>query len=1108
MTSTATRWLLLTFALCLLPVGESAGQATTASITGTVVDENEEPLPGVNIVAVHQPTETRYGVATNSQGRFTIRGMRVGGPYTVTASFVGYQTTRREDIRLQLDETRSIEFELQSQTAEMEEVQVVGQRTGAVIDKNRTGAATNVSSEEIEQLPTISRSITDFTRLVPQAGGGGSIGGANDRYNSIQIDGATLDDVFGLGDAVPGSQAGAQPISLDAIEEFNVSIAPYDVTASGFTGGQVNAITKSGSNQFEGSLRVRGGTEQTTGDLDGIGTGEFQQGYLVGTLGGPIIEDELFFFVNAELKRESAPLDARAGTDIQGPNVFPVSSSRLTDIRTAAQNAYGYDPGGIDPFTQREDDEKLLVKLDWNISDNHRLTVRNNYVGARDDDGISRGQTNFDFRNRQYVFRSQQNSFTTQLNSTLGNSAYNEARFVYTRIRDERDVQDAAFPEVQISLGSDLTSTMGIDRFSQANRLDQDLFEFTDNFTYELGGHSLTVGTSNKLFQFSNLFIQDYYGSYTFESFETPAGEEVSAIEAFRRGQPSQYRYSYATEAADSRTPEATFSAFQFGGYAQDEWEPLTDLRLTIGLRVDVPVLPDEPTFNPTAYEAFGRSTSNVASGNPLWAPRFGFNFDRNLLLEDQSTQIRGGVGIFSGKPPFVWISNQYSNTGADLNRIDASFSPGQDFYGQGAPPEGRRFMPTSAGENPTRQPCPTGAETCETSQYSDLLSPVETTEINLVSDDFKYPQTFRTNLAVDQELPAGFVATLEGIYSSTLNDVTFRNINLQAPSEDQYSIQESKYGRPMYGTPGAGFGGSPNRVSERFTNAILMENTNEGYQYNLTAQLQRQVQEGLGGSVSYTYNRATNVNNGTSSRAISNWQFNENKDINNPRLGTADFEIRHRFLGQLNYRVQYSDRFATTIGFVYEGESGEPFSWIYFGNANGDTESFNDLVYVPENEEDIVLESDNWAAMDAFIESEPALDDARGSVIKRNSAQAPWQHLLDLRLSQTIQTFEGQRIEITADVENVLNLLNDEWGRVRVTEFNNITAWDFQGYVTPEDVGTSVGGGRILTEDDVGKPRVTFNDETIQDKLTDQQYNTSNIASRWRMRLGVRYTF
>jgi hypothetical protein len=345
----------------------------------------------------------------------------------------------------------------------------------------------------------------------------------------------------------------------------------------------------------------------------------------------------------------------------------------------------------------------------------------------------------------------------------------------------------------------------------------------------------------------------------------------------------------------------------------------------------------------------------------------------------------------------------------------------------------------------------------------------------------------------VDQELPLGVVATVEGIYSNSVNDVTFRDLNLE-------QVDESKYGRPIYDGP----------VSDQFTNAIQLENTNKGYQYSLTGQLQRQVGEGVGGSLSYTYNRATNVNNGSSSRAISNWTFNENKDVNNADVGTADYEIRHRILGTLNYTLNYADRYATTIGIVYEGRSGEPFSWIYNGNANGDTgdgAAENDLVYVPENQSDIFLESENWDLMNAFIEGNDALDEARGSVIDRNTARAPWQNILDLHLAQSFRTFDGQRLRFTLDVVNVLNLLNDSWGRIRNTSFNNIQAWSFEGYVSEEDVGTEV-NGRIVSQDDVGKPRVSFDEETVRERLNGEQFFVEDISSRWRLRLGVKYTF
>lgn len=1114
----------------LLPLSNALAQGTTASITGQVVDETGESLPGANIIAIHQPTGTQYGTATNPNGRYSILNMRVGGPYTIRASFVGYQSIEETGISLELDEKRSIDFALRPRTEEMDAVEVVARRN-EVISKSRTGAATNVSQEQIDQLPTVSRSITDFTRLVPQAQGGGSLAGANDRYNTIQIDGATLDDVFGLGDAVPGSQAGAEPISLDAIQEFNVEIAPYDVRSSGFTGGLVNAVTKSGSNNFEGLLRVRGGSENTTGDFQGRSTGEFSRQTYVGQIGGPIITDKLFFFANAEVKRELSPENTRLGADLSGTDVFRADRNRVESIRSVLEDTYAYDAGGFSPIDQRQNDVKFLAKIDWNISDRHRLTVRNNYVNAIDDSGISRSNNTYSFENRQWVFRSRVNSLTTQLNSTLSDNMFNEARVTYTRIRDERDVQDIAFPDWDMDLGGGRSLVAGIDRFSQANRLDQDLFEFTNDFTYILGDHTLAAGTNNKLYSFSNLFIQDFFGSYTFEPFETPGGDEVTVDQAIANGQPLNYRYSYATQAAGTDRPEAEFSALQLSLYVQDEWQATEDLRLTIGLRGDVPLVPEEPTFNRTAFEAFGRSTSNVATGNVLWSPRIGFNYDQDLLGDDLSTQFRGGVGIFSGDPPYVWISNQFSNSGADLNRIDAQLQAldytvdpeacrtaidngTADSSPACAYDSSRRFVPTDIGNNPTEQPLPTSAPFCEENpnspRCSALLAPEQTTEINLIADDFKYPQSLRTNFAVDQQLPLGFVATLEGIYSKTLNNITFRNVNIApppegAPRDGQYPIQTSLYGRPFYGTPGPS--GTTNRVSGQFTNALLLENSNDGYEYSVTGQLQRRVAEGLSGSFSYTYSRARNVNNGTSSRAISNWQFNENLDVNNPRIGTADFELRHRILGTLNYTLNYAGRFGSTVGLVYEGRSGEPFSWIYDGNANGDTQGGNDLVYVPATETDVFLQSDNWDTMNAFITGNEALDEARGSVIRRNTDTAPWQNLLDVRFAQTIETLRGQRVEFSVDIENFLNLLNDDWGRIRTTSFNAVEAWDFEGYVLPDEVGTEL-NGRIVTQDDIGKPKVSFDEEVIRETLNGEIFNTSNIFSRWRMRLGIRYIF
>jgi hypothetical protein len=1063
-------------------------QGTTASLTGTVLDENGDPLPGVNVVAIHEPTGTRYGAATGRNGRYTLLNVRVGGPYTVRASFVGFQTVEETGLRLALDEKQVVDFQLTPKTQELEEVQVIGRQAAQGIDDTQTGAATNVNEEQIDRLPTISRTISDFTRLAPQASSDGSIGGRNRRYNSIQIDGATIDDVFGLSNT-PGGQAGAEPISLDAIKEFNINIAPFDVRKSGFTGGQINAVTKSGTNEYEGLVRYRYGSEGTTGDFDGVGTNDFLQRYLVANLGGPIIEDELFFFVNAEVRRQSSPEAVQIGSG-SGPNTFTIEDSALdrigesttqaalNRIRAIADSVYGFDTGGTSPVDQNENNEKLFAKIDWNVSSNHRLTLRHNYVNARDDQGLGRGSSFYDFGSQQYQFESVQNSSVAQLNSTFGDNVFNEARLVYTRIRDERK-PPAPFPSVELDLGQE-TVEMGVGRFNQANRLAQDLVEFTNDLTVVVGDHTLTGGVQFNAFDFSNLFIQDYYGSYTFSSFTGADGETVSAVEAFRRGQPTEYRYSYATDRADSDRPVAAFTAYQGAAYLQDEWQPVDGLRLTGGVRVDVPVIPQTPTFNPTAQEELGVNTSRVASGNLLVSPRFGFNYGTALLGDELETRFRGGAGLFAGRPPFVFISNQYSNTGADLFRIDTGFSPGEDF----GPNE--RFMPTSSAERPADQPKPGG---------DNALSPVETTEINVISDDFKYPQTFRTNLGIDQELPLGLTATLEGLFSQSVNEVVYEDLNIRQTGA-------SRYGRPLY----------EDKVSDRFTNALLLKNASTGFEYSITGQVERRAREGLTGQIAYTYTHAENVNNATSDRAISNWQFNETKDINDPRLGTADFVVEHRILGELNYRVRFADRFATTVGLIYEGRSGEPFSWVYNGNANFDTEDTNDLVYVPASESEVVLTSENWDLLDSFIEGEEALDDARGSVIRRNTARAPWGNILDLRLTQDVETLRGQRVRFIVDVKNVLNLVGgwvgqDDWGRLFDTSFNSAEAWEFSGYVEEEDVGTQQ-GGRVLTTDDLGKPIISFNESTVQDVLTGDLYNTENIGSRWRLRLGVKYTF
>ncbi len=1061
--------------LFLFPILGNAQGAIGASLEGKVVNEDGEPLQGASVVAIHQPTGTRYGTSTRETGAYTIKGLRVGGPYIIEVSFIGYNAAKKELANIELDERLEVNFTMEEGDLQLGEVVITG-KVNPVFSNNHIGASTNISTEEIARMPTVSRSLSNYTRLSPLSTGGLSFGGANYRYNNILVDGATMNDVFGLG-ALPGSGADvSSPISIDAIAEFNVATAPFSVTNNGFVGAQVNAITKSGTNEFHGTAyyftrnqNFSGNYELVRGnDIFSEDLKEFQESFYGFTLSGPIVKDNVFFFTSVELKREASPISA--GIEGSGaPVIFGYPKSTFDRIKDIAMNKYGYDPGDISsPITTRRDNIKVLAKVNWNINEKNKLMLRYNFVDGIDESGIGRGEFSYSFSNRQYNFHSQQHSIVSELTSTINNNLFNMARVVYTRLRDTRDVVDEPFPEVQISIPYPNRPNqfgsiyMGIDRFSQANQLGQDLIEITDNLTYIQGDHEFTFGTSNRIFFFNNLFVQDDWGTYSFRS-----------IEDFASGDPYQYQYSYVLPGGNRR---AEFYAMQFGLYAQDKWTVDERLAFTLGLRVDVPYLPQEPTFNKKVVEAFPQySTANVASGNFLWSPRFGFHWD--VGNEERATQIRGGIGIFSGPPPFVWISNQYSNTGADFGRLDIR---GYD-----------AFQPGFFSPDPYNQPSPLDDSGLQT---------INTTAVNLMSPDFKYPQALKVDLALDQELDYGISFTLEGIYTKAINAVTFSNLNMQR-------IGTTRYGRPLYGDVELSYYGNADgnfeRVSENFTNAILLENTNLGHRYTIIAQIRKKFYSGFFFNLAYTYNRAFDVNGGSSSRAVSNWQYNETVDPNNAVLGTSDWERRHRLLADLSYKVEYNGGFKTTFSLIYSGFSGTPFSWIYNGNANADTRYDNDLVYVPETADDIVLISDNWNAMNAFIDDNESLDEFRGDFVDRNSAREPWTTYLDFKVSQEIPTFNGQSLELSLSMFNVLNFLYKKWGRRMGVSYNNYRVWTLMEYVDDEYIADNP--ELELGPEDLGKPVISFDPAHVYDS---EIYSVSNIGSRWRLQLGVRYNF
>ncbi len=1036
------RMFLTVFMCCLILPGLMMAQGNTrAAFNGIIVDSEGVPVAGVMVTALHVPTGTLYTAVTRLDGRYNIPAVRVGGPYKVSVTLEPYKTQEITGITLKLGEDRNIRFVL-SISDIVEEVTVTG--SNPIISEGRTGAAQNVSTGIIESMPSISRSFDDFARLAPQvdARGGGafSAGGRSSRYNSIQIDGAVNNDLFGLsGSGTPGLAA---PISLDAVQEFQLVIAPYDVRHGGFTGGSLNAITRSGTNTLIGSAYYFGRNESFVGDgPDEKPYGKFSEKEFGFRLGGPILKDKLFFFVSGEMGDRVSPTtfsidDSGASDDFGGDSISKADAERFISI---LKNKYSYDPGGYGRGYKdiASDNTKVFARMDWNISDKHRLTLRHNFVtGARVNNPSNANATTFPFEDVYYALDNTTNSTVLQLTSTLSKTLFNELILNYTTIRDKRSTQDQLFPQINVAINGGYRFLAGTERFSGANALDQDIIEITNNLTWYSGKHTFTIGMHNEFFKFSNIFIRDFYGAWEFAS-----------LDDFEIGKASRYGHSYYNNNPGEKWA-AEFGVSQIGGYIGDNWAVMPNLTLTLGLRLDVPILNDIPAANPLVEQTYGIKTNQAASGNLLFSPRIGFNWDVN---SDKKTQVRGGIGIFSGRTPYVWISNQYSNTGLEFTRYDLR-------------------NPTFAFvADPLNQP----------KSGDGLVKGIS--EVNLIDKDFTYPQVLRSNLAVDQELPWGVIGTLEFIYSKNLHEILYKDINLVDTGVKRPD------GRPVFA-----------RDSRSFNNVILLTNSTLGYQTSFSVQMQKNFKKNSWANLTYSWGQSKDVNSGTSSQAVSNWVYNPiGMDPNNPVLAWSNYDVRHRLGAAFSYAFHFFENAPTSIGLFYSGRSGRPYSSTYnFTDKNGDTSSGNDLVYVPSGPSDVIFtdsrgnaisgQDEAWGLLDAFLKGDPALDAARGSIIGRNASREPWYHTVDLRIAQDIPVpgLKDNRLQITFDVVNLMNMLNKDWGKLQFVGNQNMTPWSYRGI----DAAS-------------GK-------EKIQLTLPSNRFQVSQLASRWQAQLGLRYSF
>lgn len=1009
---------------------------TSASFFGQVTDANDQPLIAATVIATHVPSGTRYGTTTRDDGRFNLANVRIGGPYTVAVSYVGYTSQEQSDIFLSLGQNLRINFVLQEGSMTTDEVVISAERN-EIMNSERTGAATNISKEVINTMPTLNRSISDFVRLTPQsrsssvaatAGAGSSFAGQDSRFNNLTIDGSIFNNSFGLASA-PAGQTNSTPISLDAIEEIQVNVAPFDVRQGGFTGAGVNAVTRSGSNQVQGSVfyNLRNnnlvgtsaqGTNVVTNDFDVA-----QYGF---RLGGPIIKDKLFFFVNGEFERRNDPATSFVASrpGLSGDNVARVTASSMDSLRNFLMEKYDYDPGEYENYLLETYSDKLLAKLDYNLSNTTKVSLRYNYLRSfrdvlasnsgsfsdRRDNGFA-----MNFQASNYVINNDIHSVIAEINTVIGNNAFNTATFGFTANRDYRSSRGGIFPLVDILEGGRNYTTFGYEPFTPNNRLDTDTWQFQDNYTLYKGQHTLTAGVNFEAFKFENTFTPTYYGQFVYNSLADfyAAANGADSVELRR------YALTYSGLEGGA-LPTATTQAFQPGAYLQDVITT-NKLSLTLGLRVDLPLfqqtaLENETVTDLTFKDAEGNdvqyNTSKLPDPHLLVSPRVGFNYD---VLGDRSFQIRGGSGLFSGRPAFVWISNQVGNNGILTGSIRTDNTFDYPFN-----PDVTTYIPSNASTP---------------SSYG----------IAVTDPNFRFMQVWRTNIAVDKKLPGNIVATVEGIFTKNINNVSYINAN-QELSTANYSGADDRPYFPALGQSGSAANNAV-RINDFITDAIVLQNTSQGYTYSLTAKLERQFTKGLYLMAAYNFAEAKDLIT-AGSIAFSSWRDNRTVNGNNlPDLAFSDFDQRHRIIGAATYRFTYGDLGASQLSLFFQSGNQGRYSYVINGDMNGDQQTSNDLLYVPATGSEIIFEEysvttggvattytvdQQRAAFMAFVDNDPYLSSRKGQYAERNGALLPWLSTIDLSFQQEFAVKVGSSrnaIQLRADVFNFGNLLSDEWG-------------------------------------------------------------------------------
>ena len=1086
---------ILFLASCMMTIFSFA-QITSSTISGIIVNEKNEVMVGASVIATHVPTGTTYKTVTNKTGAFVFPSVRVGGPFTVAASYVGYKSNQVDDLNTNLGVASNIDFVLIANGSKLTDVVVSSNRNG-LFSKERTGASQQFTRRDLQNIPiTGARTIDGITKYNAN-GNGNSFGAQDSRLNNFTIDGSQFNNSFGLGSsAQAGGRTGASAISLDALEQLQVNIAPYDIRQSGFTGAGINAVTRSGTNDIEGSYyqTQRDNSSRYVGNKAAgvpVVASKFDEKVSGFRLGAPIIKNKLFIFGNYETLERTEPGTTWFSTGSPNATGTQISRTTYTDMETLSnfmKDKYGYNTGAWEGYSNSNKSNKFLVRLDWNISDKHKLTARYVQHDSEAEINISNSnsagagnrtaqQLSMAFANSGYIIMDNTRSYVLELNSKLSNTLHNSLIIGYDKQVEDRKYRSSLFPTIDILNGTTTYASVGFDPFTPGNKLDYNTFHITDNLTKYAGKHTITGGFNFEKYQSNNLFFPASNGVYIFSSltsFYAAANESIA-----NGGKPSvtnlptrfQYRYSALPGAVD---PMQVLKTTRLDIYGQDEYQASKNLKLTFGLRAAI--IDIEPTsLENSAVTAmtFAKgeklNTSTMPKTQILWEPRLGFNMD---VFGNKRTQLRGGTGVFTGRPPYVFISNQVGNNGVLTGYIDSD-NKGATKYG---------FTPNPA-------------------QYYTPSTPTlpSTFDLAFTDKNYKFPQVWKTNIAIDQKLPYGLIGTIEGIYNSNINAVHYYNANLDVPTGNFAGVDT----RSQFARTDAGV-----RVNDNVSNGIVLTSKNSTYFNSLTFKLELPYNKGMFGSFAWTTSNAKDFMS-AGSIASGSWtsarSINGNNDLS---LSNSDFVSPNRLVGVFGYRLEYGKNAgggATSISIGYIGNQGNPFSYTISGDMNGDRVNGNELIFVPQSASSVKFlplvvgtrtytEAEQQAAFGAYINQDDYLKTRTGKYAQRNAVFINMLHRFDLSIVQDIYVnVKGKRntIQIRADILNFGNMLNDKWG---VSErATNPSVLAFQSVVANE-------------------PTYKLATEKFADGTTGLIKNTfsknASVFDVWTAQLGIRYIF